>query len=267
MTLPPFAGATRRLILINLAVFFVEPILAFFAPATTGVVLGHLILEPAALLRGEIWQLVTYAFLPLSILGTALALLTLWFTGSYLEAIFGGRWLLEFYLVCTVGGAALASAITFLHIPGLRPDTAIAGAFPPILALMVAFAVYAGDQDVRVMFVITMKAKYVVVILVLFSLAYLLKGQNPFGALTELSCAFVGYAYTRWAPRRGLRWSLSERFFALRNEYYRAKRRRAAKKFEVYMRKQNRVVHFDKDGRYVDPDEARKNPNDKTWMN
>jgi DNA-binding transcriptional regulator/RsmH inhibitor MraZ len=44
-------------------------------------------------------------------------------------------------------------------------------------------------------------------------------------------------------------------------------RRRAARKFEVYMRKQNREVHFDKDGRYVDPDELRKNPNDKRWMN
>jgi membrane associated rhomboid family serine protease len=267
MTLPPFAGATRRLILINLAVFFVDPILAFFSPRTTEFLLGHLLLEPAALLRGEIWQLVTYAFLPLDVLGTALAMLTLWFTASYLEAIFGGRWLLEFYLVCTAGGAALASAITFTHIPGLRPDTPTLGAWAPILGLMVAFAVYAGDQDVRVMFVLTMKAKYVVAILVLFRLAYLLKGDDTFRALTELSCAAVGFAYARWAPRRGLRWSLSERFFALRNEYYRAKRRRAAKKFEVYMRKQNRVVHFDKDGRYVDPDEARKNPNDKTWMN
>ena len=32
------------------------------------------------------------------------------------------------------------------------------------------------------------------------------------------------------------------------------------------MRKQNREVHFDKDGRYIDPDE-RRDPNDKRWMN
>jgi hypothetical protein len=59
---------------------------------------------------------------------------------------------------------------------------------------------------------------------------------------------------------------VSEGYFGLRNAYYRAKRRRAARKFEVYMGKQGRQVHFDKEGRYVDPD-ARKDPNDKRWMN
>ena len=68
-------------------------------------------------------------------------------------------------------------------------------------------------------------------------------------------------------PRRGYAFSLSlsERFYGLRNEFYRAKRRRAAKKFEVYMRKQNRDVHFDKNGRYVEPED--RDPNDKRWMN
>ena len=37
------------------------------------------------------------------------------------------------------------------------------------------------------------------------------------------------------------------------------------------MRGQNREVHFDKDGRYVDPDKMNdprtRNPKDKTWMN
>jgi hypothetical protein len=57
-----------------------------------------------------------------------------------------------------------------------------------------------------------------------------------------------------------------EQYFGMRNAYYRAKRRRAARKFEVYMGKQGRTVHFDKEGRYVDPDE-KKDPNDKRWMN
>jgi membrane associated rhomboid family serine protease len=248
-------------------VFFAMPILHYFAPVAVDVAEAHLLLEPLAVAHGQVWQLVTYAFLPLDILGAFFAMLALWFIGSYLEAIFGPRWLLEFYLVCTAGGAALASALTFAHLPGLRPDLPALGAWPPILGLMVAFAVYAGDQDVRLFFILTLKAKYMVVIYVLFSLAILLKSGDKFGALTELSCAAVGFVYARLAPRRGLGYGLSEQYFALRNEYYRAKRRRAARKFEVYMRKQNRVVHFDKDGRYVDPDEIRRNPKDKSWMN
>ena len=52
----------------------------------------------------------------------------------------------------------------------------------------------------------------------------------------------------------------------MRNSYYRYKRRRAARKFEVYMGKQGRKVNFDKDGRYLGPDEH-KDPTDKRWMN
>ncbi|QHN02446.1 rhomboid family intramembrane serine protease [Granulicella sp. WH15] len=267
MTLPPFAGATRRLILINVVVFFALPILHYFAPAAVDFAEGHLLLEPLAVAHGQVWQLLTYAFLPLDLLGALFGMLALWFVGSYLEGMFGSRWLLEFYLACTVLGAAISSALTFTHLPGLRPDVPMLGAWPPILGLMVAFAVFAGEQEVRLFFVLTLKAKYMVVIYVLFSLAILLKGGDKFGALTELCCAAVGFVYARMAPRRGIAFGVSEQFFALRNEYYRMKRRRAARKFEVYMRKQNRVVHFDKDGRYVDPDEARRDPKDRSWMN
>ena len=39
----------------------------------------------------------------------------------------------------------------------------------------------------------------------------------------------------------------------MKNSYYRSKRRRAAKKFEVYMRKHDRDVHFDEHGNYIPP--------------
>jgi hypothetical protein len=106
-----------------------------------------------------------------------------------------------------------------------------------------------------------------VAIYILIAVAMLLKQADSFGALLQLSGAHFGALYVKFAPRRGLAFGFSERYFGIRNNYYRWKRRRAARKFEVYMRKQNREVHFDKDGRYVDPDELRKNPNDKRWMN
>jgi len=111
------------------------------------------------------------------------------------------------------------------------------------------------------------KAKYLVTIYILIAVAVLLKQANSFGALLQLAGALSGFLFVRFAPRRGLAFGVSERFFGIRNAYYRYKRRRAARKFEVYMRKQNREVHFDKEGRYIDPDELRRNPNDKRWMN
>jgi hypothetical protein len=62
-------------------------------------------------------------------------------------------------------------------------------------------------------------------------------------------------------------------FFARwRDSYYRWKRRRAARKFEVYMRKHDRKVYFDEHGNYIDPESAegqRRGEDDskKPWIN
>src|SRR5579862_144974 len=113
LSLPPFAGVTRRLILANAAVFFGMLLLHWLSPGVESVLLRHLILEPLAVLRGEIWQLATYSFLNPGILGIVFALLTMWFAGSLLEGACGGRWVAELYGASVVGGALIATALSF----------------------------------------------------------------------------------------------------------------------------------------------------------
>jgi membrane associated rhomboid family serine protease len=267
LSLPAFEGTIRKLILANVAVFFGLLLLRWLAPHVAEGLLGHLMLEPLAVVRGEVWQLFTYSFVEQSILGILFGMLTLWFTGSLLEPSFGGRWLGELYFSSVLGGALLASVVSFTHILGLRPDIATSGAWSGIFGMLIAIAMIFGDQEFLLWFVLRIKAKYMVAIYILIAVALLLKQSDSFNALLQLSGALCGFLYVRFAPRRGLLFAVSERYFGVRNGYYRWKRRRTARKFEVYMRKQNREVHFDKDGRYVDPDELRKNPNDKRWMN
>jgi membrane associated rhomboid family serine protease len=265
--MPPFAGATRRIILANVGAFFALAVLSWVSPTVEGLLLRHLILEPLAVARGEVWQLFTYAFVQDGILAILFGMLTLWFTGSLLEGSYGSRWLAELYVSSVVGGAAIASALSFTHILRLNPVAGAVGAWGGIFGLLIAIAMLFGEQEFLLWFVLRIKAKYMVAIYILIAVAVLLKQSDTFGALLQLSGALCGFLYVRFAPRGGFASGFSERYFGLRNEYYRWKRRRAARKFEVYMRKQNREVHFDKDGRYVDPDELRKNPNDKRWMN
>ena len=263
MTFPPFAGTVRRLILANLAVFFGMYLLQWISPLSYVQLYQHLLLEPAAVLRGEFWQLLTYAFLQTGILDILFGMLTLWFTGSLLEGAYGSRWLSELYFTSAVGGAILATVISFTNLFGMRPDVAAVGAWAGIFGLLVAIGMLFGEQEFLLWFVLRIKAKYMVTIYILIAVAILLKDRNAFSALLQLSGALCGFLYVKFAPRRGLAFGLSERYFSVRNNYYRWKRRRAARKFEVYMRKQNRDVHFDKDGRYVDPDELRRrNPKD-----
>ncbi len=136
-----------------------------------------------------------------------------------------------------------------------------------LFGVLIAIAVLMGDREFLFFFLIRIRARYLVIIYILIDIARLLLHHEPFFALLDLSGALCGWLYLRYAPRRGLGFGFSEQFYGVRNAYYRAKRRRAAKKFEVYMGKQGRKVNFDKEGRYIDPDAERKDPNDRKWMN
>ena len=267
MSFPPFAGVVRRLVLANVAVYFGVAVLSWLAPGLAGPLVETLRLQPAAVAQGEGWQLGTYCFIHLGLWEILFAMLTLWFCGSLLEGAYGGRWLKELYFTSAIGGAAVASAISFTHVLRLSPESTANGAWAGIFGVMIAIAVRMGEQEFLLFpLPFSIRAKYLVTIYILIAVAILLKDANEFGALLQLSGALAGWLYVRYAPRRGLGFGFGEQYFAMRNAYYRAKRRRAARKFEVYMGKQGRKVHFDKEGKYVDPDE-KKDPNDRRWMN
>jgi membrane associated rhomboid family serine protease len=267
MSFPPFAGTVRQLVLANVAVFFAMLLLRIVAPGLTGTLLGYLLLQPGSVAHGEVWQPVTYCFLHFGILDILFTMLTLWFCGSLLEGAYGSRWLRELYFTSAIGGAVLASLISFTQVLHLSPFSVGSGAWAGLFGVLIGIAVRMGDTEFLLFpLPFRIRAKYMVAINILIALAIVLRDQGAFGALLQLSGAFCGYLFLRFAPRKGLGFSFSEQYYGMRNAYYRAKRRRAAKKFEVYMGKQGRKVRFDADGRYVDPDE-KKDPNDRRWMN
>ncbi len=271
LALPPFRGVTRRIILIALCTFFGFAILGLYSGDLAGTTANLLLLRPLLALHRQIWEFVTYPFLGLGLLSVLFALLSFWFFGSALEDERGPRWLSEYFLVTTIVGGLVASLLSLAtrgHLEGLEPDSSVAaGMWPAVLALVVAYAVLHAEQELTFNFLFKIKAKYLAAIYVLFYLATALVGTARFGALVGVCNAGVGYAFLRWAPRRGLRVAMSERWFAVKNSYYRAKRRRAAKKFTVYMRKQGKDVSLDADGRYVDPEGKKRDLNDRRWMN
>ena len=261
LNFPDFRGFTRGLILWNVGAYFLLLVLQLVAAPFAGEVVRITALIPVFLLHGFVWQLVTYCFIHQGILGTALEMLSLWFLGSFLESNHGSRWLAELHFTSVVGaGLAAVGLSVVLH----AENVLIAGAFGGIFGLLVAFGVIYGDMEFMLFpLPMTMKAKYLVIVYMLIAVAMLFSGSRVY-ALAQLGGALAGFLYIKAAPRRGYAIATSEKYFGLRNNYYRWKRRRAAKKFEVYMRKQNRDVHFDKDGRYTG---SEKDPNDRRWMN
>jgi hypothetical protein len=136
-----------------------------------------------------------------------------------------------------------------------------------LFGLLAAFAALFGDLEMYMFpLPVAIKAKYLVIVYMLIEVALLLSGGPPLAYFVILGGAAIGFFFARRAPRRGMSMAFSEGLYGIRNNYYRWKRRRASRKFEVYMRKQNRDVRFDSEGRYIEPDE-RRDPNDRSWMN
>lgn len=275
LALPPFRGAVRQIILANVLLFFALALVSYASQAFGESIKSLLPLIPDAVVRhGYLWQLLTYAFFNTGIIGTAFALLTLWFTGSMLEDTRGSRWFVELFYLSVTGGAALATLLACLPLLtgghasffGMRPQVIAAGVSAPLFGVLVAFAVLFGEVEFLLFFVLRIKAKYIVVLGVLIDLATLIRERDSFSALLSLSCGLCGLLYVKFAARRGVGFAMGERYFGMRNRYFRWKRRRAARKFEVYMRKQNREVRFDDEGRYIEPEEERRDPKDRTWM-
>lgn len=266
----------RQLILVLIGLFFGLQLLEFVSKPVGGFVQAAMLLEPAAVVgHFYVWQLLTYAFLNTGILNTAFSLLTLWFTGSMLEDSRGSRWFVELFYLSAFGGAAMATLLAALPLftggrisfLGISPISAAAGISAPLFGVLVAFAVLFGDVEFLLFFFLRIKAKYMVSLGGLLYVATLLRDRNSFSALLALCCGLAGFLYVRLARRTGLAAVATERSFGVRNDYIRWKRRRAARKFEVYMRKQDRVVKFDKDGRYIAPEDEERDPNDRKWMN
>lgn len=268
MGFPPFTRAVKLLVIANAAVYLLMLILGAVAPNLAGMVMGIGALIPAAVTHGWIWQLVTYSFLHAGLFHVLFNMLTLWMFGSQIERDWGQNQFFEFYFFCAISAALVTVGISYLGMApgfgflGISPMTITVGASGAIYGLMVAFAVLHGDQEFMLFpLPFMIKAKYLVAILLFVSLAGAFQGMGPahrgesVAYFAHLGGALFGWIYVRFLPRRGLLFGASERAFGVRNAYYRWKRRRAARKFEVYMRKHDRAEFFDEYGNYRPPDD------------
>jgi membrane associated rhomboid family serine protease len=261
---PEFRGATRRLILWNLAAYFALLLAQMAAPATAAQLGLSFAFTPSAFLHGWFWQPLTYSLVHFGLLSTPFELLSLWFLAGFLESYHNSDWVTALYAVSVLGAAAAAAAIYLCSRPlGFAvAETPLYGCIGGIFGLLVAIGALYGDvQFMLFPLPIGIKARYLVAIYALVAVAMLF-GQQRMYAFAQLGGALAGLAYIRFVPRRGLSLGLSEKWYALRNRYYRWKRRRAARKFEVYMRSQGRTIRLDGYGRPIDDD-----PDDKKRWN
>lgn len=274
LSLPPFTKAVKWLVLINAAVFLVFSLLQAFTRDFAQVAFLVLSLVPQWVMHGAVWQVISYSFLHVGIFHILFNMLALWMFGAQLEMDWGSRKFLEFYFFCVAGAALMTIAVSYTGLGGVTPTTNTVGASGGVLGILMAFGLVYGDQEIMLFPIpLSIRAKYFVAGLVFIELISAINAAGPgrgqdIAYVAHLGGLLFGFLYVKFLPRRGLSFGATEQYFSVRNNYYRWKRRRAARKFEVYMRKHNRTVTFDEHGNYVPPDEEKKNGGSKSgWIN
>jgi membrane associated rhomboid family serine protease len=271
LSFPPFTRAVIWLLGINTAVFLVLE--AFGTREVINWVYANLGLVPrTTVFHFAIWQIVTYSFIHITFWHWFGNMLGIWMFGSTFESAWGMRRFLELFFVGVIGAALTTIVLSFAHILS-NPNTPTVGASGGVFAILMAFGLVFGENEIMMIpFPFLIKAKYFVLILIVVTVALAIGGGGGTAYLAHLGGLFFGYLYVKFAPGRGMsgRFSLSEWWFGLHNSYYRWRRRRAARKFEVYMRKHDRDVHFDEQGNYIPPDDDPRKGNGGSksgWVN
>lgn len=135
-------------------------LVALVSRADGGRLLGHLLFRPAAVLRGEIWQPLTYALIyPLhaqGIFGFLISLYFLFMIGSQVETTLGSKRFLQFFLLAPAIGAIVT--IPFAYLLGFQGH-AYPGLWGALGALTVLFAHHFSHQPIYLMFVLPVQGK------------------------------------------------------------------------------------------------------------
>jgi membrane associated rhomboid family serine protease len=275
LSFPPFTRAIKTLVAINAGIY----ILGLVLVAVDQVRVANAIFNPLALraqdvVHGHIYQLLTYGFLHAGFFHLFFNMLMLWMFGSMLEVPWGSRRFLEFFLFGVIGAGlgTVALAYTLGPVVHLAPQTTTVGSSGGIYAIFMAAAMLFGNQEVFMFpFPFAIKLKYLVGILAFVAFAGALGDTGGAANVAHLSGLLFGYLYVKFVPTRGLLFSASEGYYGLTNRYHRWKRRRAGKKFQVYMKKHNQDPkdYFDEYGNFRPPDDKDKKNGGSTggWVN
>jgi membrane associated rhomboid family serine protease len=262
MGFPPFRGAVRQIIIASTVIYVVILLLLSFAPelGKTIVRLGEL--DPGMVKQGAIWQFVTYGFVYVDPLDFVLSLLGVYFLGASVEDSIGSARFYSLYFCSLILSGVAGFALSFTGT--IAQGGAIGSGAAANAILMVFYLLFRNAPIMLFPIPIQIPVKWIVLFTAGIETAYLLLNHFALLYCVLLLGLGAGWVWFNVFARRPMvkakaaSVGISERVYGLRNSYYRWKRRRAAKKFQVYMRKHDRTVYFDEYGNYKPPDDKRE---------
>lgn len=173
----------RRLIVANIAVF----LLTWAVPSLE----LYLAFAPSATLS-QPWTILTYMFVHAGFWHIFFNMLALFFFGPAVEERFGSGEFIRYYLVCGLGGAALSFLFAW--------NTSVVGASAAVYGVMLAYAIYWPDNPIYIWGILPVKAKWLVLAFVVFTLVSAFDGRMDGTAhFAHLGGFAAGFLYLKAA--------------------------------------------------------------------
>lgn len=222
---PPVTPYLKALMIACGAVWLLQVLLTYIGFRLAGLSFEMIFgVVPGLVIRGLIWQPLTYMFLhdPLGPTHLLFNLLLMWMFGGELERFWGGRGFLRYSLICGVGGGVFVtlmglSAAAMGSTENLFQPTI--GASGALFGLIVAYGVIFGERPVLFMLLFPMKARTMAMILFAIAFFYTFTGTGGnVSHVGHLGGAVTGFLYLKRVWRVGdfyreLRWRLRRRRF------------------------------------------------------
>lgn len=181
-----FKGAIRNIIVANVAVYLLMVLLR----AQQFVTFNFGLVPYDVLTKGYVWQLFTYMFVHGGFGHLFWNMFVLWMFGMEIENYWGKREFYKFYFITGIG----SGLVTLLFSTGSRIP--VVGASGAIYGVLVAFAMLFPERQIYFYFLIPIKAKFFVAIMVVITFfSTLAPGTCNISHLTHLGGLAIGYLY------------------------------------------------------------------------
>ncbi|MBC8113634.1 MAG: rhomboid family intramembrane serine protease [Candidatus Saccharimonas sp.] len=180
--------ATKWIVILTIVIFVLQA-LSVSQRTQSSALFDWLSLDAADVLQGQVWRVVTFAFVnhPLGIIGLVLSLLMIWRFGTDLERMYGTSELAFFYVsAMAFVGVTFSAFGLFLELPD-----PLAGSYTGALALLTLYATHFPRTEVCILPLISIQLRWLVALAALF-------GLYPALHMLQIGAGLVGLAYASY---------------------------------------------------------------------
>jgi len=206
-----FWSVTTWLIIINVAIFIIDQIVARFVGWPPFYVAGYFSAD-TAIMHGQVWRLITFQFLHADLWHILINMLLLFFFGRFVESYLGSPRYLAFYLLCGIAGTAGYMLLWGVGLIVGAMEAPLIGASAGVFGVLIGTAIIAPDARVLFMFIFPMQMRTVAwIALGVAAFVVLAQGNEPGanagGEAAHLGGAGLGFLLIRyphwldWADR------------------------------------------------------------------